>query len=197
METGSTTVARAAAHVTYPARFQLIAAMNPCRCGYLADAARACGRAPRCGEDYQGKISGPLMDRIDIVVEITPLAPAELLHAPVGEASAVVAKRVAASRERQRARYGAEGPACNAEAPMDALHLLPEARNFAETAGEALRLSARGFTRVLRVARTVADLAGAAEVRRADVAEALSYRHRMPGRNVIELPVGRRLTRAS
>lgn len=182
LESGRTTVARAAAHVTYPARFQLIAAMNPCRCGYLFDPARACGRAPRCGEDYQGKISGPLMDRIDIVVEMSPVAPAELLHAPVGEASALVAARVTAARGLQRARYG-EVAANNAEAPGDAIELMPEAKAFVEQAAEKLRLSARGFTRILRVARSIADLAGVALVRRSDIAEALAYRHRVPGRN--------------
>ena len=95
MESGRTTVARASAHITYPARFQLIAAMNPCRCGHLGDAARECGRAPRCGEDYQGKLSGPLLDRIDLTVEVQPVAPAELSRAPAGEGSAAVAGRIA------------------------------------------------------------------------------------------------------
>lgn len=183
LETGRTTVARAAAHVTYPARFQLIAAMNPCRCGHLFDAARACGRAPRCGEEYQGKISGPLLDRIDLVVEISPVTPAELLRAPPGEASIDVAARVRTTRETQRLRSGEGGPATNAEAPGDTIDLMAEAKAFAEQAAEKLRLSARGFTRILRVARTIADLAGTASVRRADIAEALAYRHRVPGRN--------------
>ena len=182
LESGRTTVARAAAHVTYPARFQLIAAMNPCRCGHLFDPARACGRAPRCGEDYQGKISGPLMDRIDLVIEINPVTPAELLHAPPGETTAIVAARVAAARALQRVRDG-DAIASNAEAPGDTIEMLPEARAFAERAAEKLRLSARGFTRILRVARTIADLAAAPIVRQPDIAEALAYRHRVPGRN--------------
>ncbi|HQT84776.1 MAG: AAA family ATPase [Acidiphilium sp. 37-64-53] len=182
LESGRTTVARAAAHVTYPARFQLIAAMNPCRCGYLFDPARACGRAPRCGEDYQSKISGPLMDRIDIVIEISPVTPAELLHAPPGEATPRVAARVTAARALQRARYG-DAAANNAEAAGDAIDLMPDAKAYVEQAAEKLRLSARGFTRILRVARSIADLAGAPLVRRTDIAEALAYRHRIPGRN--------------
>ena len=189
LESGRTTVARAAAHVTYPARFQLIAAMNPCRCGHLFDPARACGRAPRCGEDYQSKISGPLLDRIDLVLEISPIPPAELLHAPLGESTAIVAARVQAARDRAHARVqlhaqtaNAALPINNANAPTDQIILLPEAKGFAEQAAERLRLSARGFTRVLRVARTIADLAGADQVRRVDVAEALAYRHRMAGR---------------
>src|SRR6195952_5706735 len=96
LESGRTTVSRAAAHVTYPARFQLVAAMNPCRCGYLGDAARECNRAPRCGEDYLGRISGPLLDRIDMVVHVHPTPPAELSRAPPGESSATVGARVAA-----------------------------------------------------------------------------------------------------
>ena len=91
LESGKTTVARAAAHVTYPARFQLVAAMNPCRCGYLGDAARECNKAPRCGEDYLGRISGPLLDRIDMVVHVHPTSPAELSRAPPGESSETVA----------------------------------------------------------------------------------------------------------
>ncbi len=182
LEAGRTTVSRAAAHVTYPARFQLVAAMNPCRCGYLGDAARECGRAPRCGEDYQGKISGPLLDRIDLTVEVQPIPPSELSRAPPGEASAVVAARVARARQAQRARFGEGGAATNAEADATKFELQPEARALAEQAADRLRLSARGYTRTLRVARSIADLAGAATIRRQDVAEALAFRHRMPGR---------------
>jgi magnesium chelatase family protein len=181
LEAGQTTVARAAAHITYPARFQLVAAMNPCRCGYLGDATRECGRAPRCGEDYQTRISGPLLDRIDLIIEIAPISPTELSRAPVGEATAVVRLRVAAARALQRERYG-ETAASNAEALADQIDLAPDARAFAETASTRLRLSARGFTRTLRVSRTIADLAGVEVVQRSHVAEALSYRHRIPGR---------------
>ena len=184
LESGRTTVSRAAAHVTYPARFQLVAAMNPCRCGYLGDAARECNRAPRCGEDYLGRISGPLLDRIDMVVHVHPTPPTELSRAPAGETTAIVGARVVAAREAQRTRFGEDGPATNAEADIDRIGLQPEARALAEQAAERLRLSSRGFTRVLRVARTIADLAGAAIVRRTDVAEALAYRHRIPGRPV-------------
>jgi magnesium chelatase family protein len=177
IEAGRTTVARAAAHVTYPARFQLVAAMNPCRCGHLGDAARECGKAPRCGEDYLNRISGPLLDRIDMTVQVQPVPATELSRAPAGERSAAVAMRVAAARALQRARGST-----NAETDAAGIALQPEARLLAEQAAEKLRLSARGFTRVLRVARTVADLAGAPEVRRIDVAEALAFRHRIPGR---------------
>ena len=179
LETGRTTVARAAAHVTYPARFQLVAAMNPCRCGHLGDPARECGKAPRCGEDYLGRISGPLLDRIDMTVQVQPIAPAELSRAPAGEKSAAVAARVAAARVAQRARGS-----INAEVDVGGMAVQPDARALAEQAAEKLRLSARGFTRVLRVARTIADLGGAEVVRRMDVAEALAFRHRVPGRAV-------------
>ena len=175
LESGRTTVARAAAHVTYPARFQLIAAMNPCRCGHLADASRECGRAPRCGEDYQNKVSGPLLDRIDLTVEVQPVPPAELSRAPAGESSAVVAARVARARRVQSER--SEG-VTNAECDPHEIALADDARALAEHAAERLRLSARGFTRTLRVARTIADLANIDVVRRQDVAEALSFRAR-------------------
>ena len=179
MEAGRTTVSRAAAHITYPARFQLIAAMNPCRCGYLGDAPRECGRAPRCGEDYQGKISGPLLDRIDLSVAVMPTPPSELSRAPPGEPTATVAARVAAARTLQRAR----GPT-NAEADIKDLALTDDARSLIERAADKLRLSARGYTRTLRVARSIADLANAEIIRRTDIAEALAYRHRMPGKAV-------------
>jgi magnesium chelatase family protein len=184
MEIGRTTVARAAAHVTYPARFQLVAAMNPCRCGHLGDASRECGKAPRCGEDYQNKISGPLLDRIDLTMQVQPVTPSELSRAPAGEASAVVAARVARARAIQRERGGADGPPTNAEADVTRMEIAPEARALAEHAAERLRLSPRGFTRTLRVARSIADLAESGPVRRQDVAEALAFRHRMPGRKV-------------
>jgi magnesium chelatase family protein len=179
METGRTTVARAAAHITYPARFQMVAAMNPCRCGYLGDASRECGRAPRCAEDYQNRISGPVIDRIDLTVEVQPATAAELARAPAGEGSEAVAARVARAREAQRARYG-EGS--NAEADSDAVGMAPDAHALAEQAMNKLRLSPRGYTRVLRVGRTTADLAAAKVVQRVHVAEALAFRHRLPGR---------------
>jgi magnesium chelatase family protein len=185
VEAGRTTVARASAHVTYPARFQMIAAMNPCRCGYFGNAGRECGRAPRCAEDYQGRISGPLLDRIDLVVEVSPISPVELSRAPQGEGSATVAARVAAARAAQRCRPGSAEAAgrapLNSEAELDRFVLAADARSLAETAAEKLGLSARGFTRVLRVSRTIADLARAETVGRAHVAEALAYRHRPPG----------------
>ena len=181
-ESGRTTVARAGAHVTWPSRFQLVAAMNPCRCGHLGDAGRECGRAPRCGEEYLSRLSGPLLDRIDLTVQVQAVPASELSRAPPGEGSSCVAARVARARCIQHERYGADGPASNAEAEQGRIELAPEARALAEQASDRLRLSSRGFIRVLRVARTIADLAGATLVRRQDVAEALSFRHRVPGR---------------
>ncbi len=186
METGRTTISRVNAHVTYPARFQCVAAMNPCRCGYLGDAARECGRAPRCGEDYQMRLSGPLLDRMDLTIEVMPLAPGELARAPAGETSAAVAARVQSARERQRARYGADGPHCNAEAEARHLHpaLEAEADRLLETAVAKLRLSTRAHVRTMRVARSIADLAASEVVRRAHVAEALAFRRKVPGKGV-------------
>jgi magnesium chelatase family protein len=182
MESGRTTVSRATARITYPARFQLIAAMNPCRCGHRGDAARECGRAPRCAEDYQSKISGPLLDRIDLTIEVQPTSPSELSRAPPGEPSERVAGRIAVARQAQRTRAGKDGPPTNAEVDPHSLALAPEARALVEQAADRLRLSPRGFTRTLRVARSIADLAGADMIRRQDVAEALAFRHRLPGR---------------
>jgi magnesium chelatase family protein len=182
LETGRVTVARAQGHVTYPARFQLIAAMNPCRCGHFAE--QGCGRAPRCAEDYQGRLSGPLLDRIDLHIDVAAVSPADLALPPAAEGSAAVGRRVAAARARQAARYrGAaaeRGIRTNAEAdgPLLDEAATPEAagRALLVRATERLRLSARGYHRVLRVARTLADLEGTATVARRHVAEALSYR---------------------
>ncbi len=190
LESGRATVARANAHVTYPARVQLVAAMNPCRCGYLDDPGRACNRAPRCAMDYQSKISGPLFDRIDLHVEVPAVSPADLTLPPPAERTAHVAARVAAARAMQKARYGnvkteppvrtnaeADGELLGAAAKPDA-----EGQRLLTDAVDRMRLSARGYHRVLRVARTLADLDGGGSVKRIHIAEALSYRRMVPGR---------------
>ncbi|MFZ5746792.1 MAG: YifB family Mg chelatase-like AAA ATPase [Pseudomonadota bacterium] len=184
LETGTVSVARANAHVTFPARVQLIAAMNPCRCGHLGDPALACARAPKCAADYQAKVSGPLLDRIDLHVEVQPVLAADLVLPPAAEGSAEVAARVAAARAVQADRYADHAARTNAEADgplLDAAATPDDAgRALLAQAAEAMRMSARGYTRVLRVARTIADLGGAESVGRIHVAEALSYRRRAP-----------------
>jgi len=189
IETGRVSIARANAHVVYPARFQLIGAMNPCRCGYLADPGAACSRAPKCGADYQGKISGPLIDRMDLVVEVPAVNPADLSLPPPGESSEDVASRVAAARARQRARSESRDPGTppvNAQLDGRALEEIAapseEGRKLLADAATAFGLTARGYHRVLRVGRTIADIEGAENVQRIHIAEALSYRRIQPGR---------------
>jgi len=180
IETGEVMIARANAHVRYPARFQLVAAMNPCRCGYLSEPGRACGRAPRCAADYQSRISGPLFDRIDIHVDVANVSARDLSLPPPSESSAEVATRIAAARAIQRERYQEHAIRTNAEAEGELLDRVaspdPAGLKLLTDAADAMQLSARGYHRVLRVARTIADLAGAERVGRVHIAEALAYR---------------------
>jgi magnesium chelatase family protein len=180
IETGEAVVARANAHVRYPARFQLVAAMNPCRCGYLSDPAQACGRAPKCALDYQSRISGPLFDRIDLHVEVASVSASDLSLPPPAEGSRDVAARIAKARDIQRQRFDGKGLRTNAEAEGELLDEIatpePAGKSLLTEAADAMRLTARGYHRVLRTARTIADLAGSESVLRPHIAEALSYR---------------------
>ncbi|MHB2166609.1 YifB family Mg chelatase-like AAA ATPase [Alsobacter sp. R-9] len=185
LETGTVAIARANRRVVYPARFQLVAAMNPCRCGRATEAGFACKRQPndRCMAQYQARLSGPLLDRIDLSLEVPAVSPADLMLPAPSEGSRAVAARVSAARSRQAARYETAGlPASttNAACPPSLLDAVaaPDAQGLAlvRQAAEALRLSARGFHRVLKLGRTIADLDGDKKVGRVHLAEALSYR---------------------
>jgi magnesium chelatase family protein len=185
LETGQVAIARANHHVSFPSRFMLIAAMNPCRCGHANDPGFACRRAPvtRCAADYQGRISGPLADRIDLHIEVPAVSAADLILPPSNEGSPEVAARVAAARDIQGRRYAALGLAgvhTNAQAHGPVLEEVARPDNAGLTllreAADAMRLSARGYHRVLKVARTLADLDAADRVGRVHLAEALSYR---------------------
>ncbi|CAM3853898.1 YifB family Mg chelatase-like AAA ATPase [Phaeobacter inhibens] len=181
LETGHVNVARANAHVSYPSRFMLVAAANPCKCGALSDPSRACARAPQCSADYLGRISGPLIDRFDLRVDVPPVGFADLDLPSAGETSDQIALRVAIAREIQTSRYhdhpglrqnaDAEGQLLEEVATPDA-----ESRALLLQAADRFGLTARGYHRVLRVARTIADLDGAPDVRRPHIAEAISFR---------------------
>ncbi len=158
--------------------------MNPCRCGHLGDPAQACARAPRCASDYQSKVSGPLLDRIDLHIDVNAVTAADLVLPPPAEGSEQVAARVAAARAIQTVRYADHPVRTNAEVDGDLLEAVatPDepGRQLLAQAATSMRMSARGYTRVLRVARTIADLSGSDGVGRVHVAEALSYRRRAP-----------------
>ena len=183
VEVGKAVVARANLHVTYPARMQLIAAMNPCRCGHLDDPAQACARVPKCAMEYRSRISGPMLDRIDIHIDV----PADLTLPPPTETSQMVAARVAKAREIQRRRYqDIDHPTplrTNADAEGEVLErfviLDTSAKALLQDAIDKLKLSARGYHRVLKVARTLADLEDSEAVLRSHIAEALEYRRRL------------------
>jgi len=185
LETGEVSISRANHRVTYPARFMLVAAMNPCRCGRANDPGFACRRGPntRCAAEYQTRISGPLLDRIDLHIEVPAVTAADLILPPPSEGSKEVAARVAQARAIQSARYaalGLTGIDTNAAAPASVLEEAARPDNaglaLLREAADAMHLSARGYHRVLRVARTLADLDGAERVGRVHLAEALSYR---------------------
>lgn len=181
LESGEAVIARANHRVSYPARFQLVAAMNPCRCG--GGEGHACRRGPRCAAEYQARVSGPLLDRMDIRLDVPAVSAADLMAPPARETSATVAERVAAARRLQAERgaaLGLSGSRLNAHLPVAALdeaaRLDAAGRRLLSDAADALKLSARGYHRVLKVARTIADLDGAASIGRVHLAEALAYR---------------------
>jgi magnesium chelatase family protein len=185
LEAGEATIARANHRVSYPARFQLVAAMNPCRCGMAGEPGHQCRRGPRCVADYQARISGPLLDRIDLRIEVPAVSAVDLLQPAKPERSAEVAARVKKARDAQEARYaetGASG-ATNAVASNSMIErtaaIDPPALRLLEEAANAMRFSARGYHRILKVARTIADLDGASGIGRIHIAEAISYR--IPG----------------
>jgi magnesium chelatase family protein len=175
LETGEIAVARANARITFPARFQLIAAMNPCRCGWAGANGEACARGPKCAQSYQARVSGPMMDRIDLQIDVPPVTPADLALPPAPEGTAEAAARVAQARAVQaergvlNARLG--GDLLDAAAAPDA-----DGRVLMTKASEAMALTARAYHRILKVARTIADLDGSVAVRRIHIAEALSAR---------------------
>ena len=182
LETGEITVARANAHISYPARFQLIAAMNPCRCGTAGADGVACRRGARCASDYQSRVSGPFMDRIDIQIDVPAVTPADLALPPAKEGTAEIAARVARARALQMARNKGQ---TNAALPQNMLEKIAEpddaGRKLLIQAAESLGLTARGYHRILRVARTLADLSGSDAIHRLHIAEALSHRRARKG----------------
>lgn len=180
LESGVVTISRASGTMDFPCSFMLVAAMNPCPCGYLGDPRHTCRCRPAEVTRYRQKISGPLLDRFDILIEVPPVNPADLLSKPDGESSAEILERVMAARERQRRRYAGTGISCNARLSSKQLRkycpLTPSQQEMLLSAVSQLALSARAFDRILRVARTVADLAGHEQLTDADLYDAIQFR---------------------
>ncbi|MEI8295392.1 MAG: ATP-binding protein, partial [Alphaproteobacteria bacterium] len=183
IEAGRVIVARANAHLTYPARVQVIAAMNPCRCGYFGEASRDCGRVPRCAQDYQMRLSGPLLDRFDIRLDVPSVSAKDLLGLPTGESSQTIAARVAKARQIQKHRNRSSATGATVlNAALDgaimekAVVLDDGGKDLLGRAMDCYKLSGRGYYRILRVARTLADLENVEKVEKEHIAEALNYR---------------------
>jgi magnesium chelatase family protein len=178
IETGKSVVSRANGHYTYPANFQLIAAMNPCRCGYMGDPDRACSRAPRCGQEYQSKISGPLLDRFDLFIELAALSPTEISKKKGGESSFSIQQRVIAARQKQMLRNPNKIKNADLSAKdLDVvLSIHAEAQAIMNRAVDKLKLSARAYHRLLKVGQTIADLDQQTIIQKHHISEALSYR---------------------
>ena len=181
LETGEIMISRANAHVKYPCKFSLIAAANPCKCGFMTDPDQACGRAPNCGADYLGRISGPLMDRFDLRIEAPAVRFQDLALPADGERSQSIAKRVLTARQLQETRFRQTNIATNSDLKGDAMDQLcvlsEDAKTYLQAAAEKLNLTARGYHRVMRVARTIADLEQLEGLERHHVGEAISFRH--------------------
>jgi magnesium chelatase family protein len=180
IETKKVTVARVQSHITYPANFQLVSAMNPCKCGYLGANDKECSRAPKCGQEYQSKISGPLLDRFDIFFEIPHLSTKEILSAKEGEDSAQIRNRVLKTRLIQKERYKNEGIYTNNEMNNELIAkfclLEKPAEDYLDKALDKLKLSMRGYNRVLKLARTIADIDQSDIINKEHIAESLGYR---------------------
>ena len=180
LESGVVTISRASGTMDFPCSFMLVAAMNPCPCGYLGDPHHSCRCRPGDVARYRQKISGPLLDRFDLLIEVPPVDPAQLLRTPDGESSAVILERVLASRERQRIRYAGTGISCNARLSSKQLRrfcpLTAQQQELLLTSVNQLGLSARAFDRILRVARTIADLAGHDSPTDSDIYDAIQFR---------------------
>lgn len=180
LETGRVSISRVHSHITYPSKFQLIAAMNPCRCGYFGDPERSCSKVPNCAKDYQSKISGPMMDRIDVHVEVAALTPRDLDQCGDGETSEQIGQRVLAAREIQKKRYQHLPISLNSEADgtllQDVAALDDAGKKLINQALDKMRLSMRSYNRILRVARTIADMTGSERVHTTHISEALHYR---------------------
>ena len=191
LETGYVSISRVNCHTQYPANFQLIAAMNPCRCGYLGINGQECTRAPKCAEEYQSRISGPLMVRFDMHIQVPPVSPWDMSDIKTGESSADIRTRVIAAREIQRKRFitlGYPNLYTNSQLKGEALEkvtqLGEDAKQLLVSFADKMKLSARAYHRTLKLARTIADLQNEKNVSKIHIAEALSYRYVMPSKQV-------------